>query len=186
MYHRRREHIDKVFRTVAATTAEHMAHAMAVRSICFLEERGFAFGQEFDGNDYHASHFVMYADNEPIGTCRVRWFSGFARIEKMAFRVSYRGFNILRLFTGAVFSHVAQKGYSKLIAVADEEYSRLWERLLGFKKIPGRVLAKPGRNSPYYELVKELGRPSDTVDELSPPEVLFRIEGAWNVPGTFG
>lgn len=163
-----------------------MAHALAVRSICFVEERGFSFRQEFDGNDYHATHFVMYSDGEPIGTCRVRWFSGFARIERMAFRVSYRGFHVLRLFTEVVFGHVARKGYEKLIAVADEEYSRLWERLLGFKKIPGRELRKKGRNAPYYELVKTLERPDEVIHEESPPEVFFRIEGSWDLPGAFG
>jgi hypothetical protein len=186
MYTQPREYNDTELKTIVVSNAEQMAHAFAVRSICFLEERGFSFRQEFDPNDYQATHFVMYCNDEPVGTSRVRWFAGFARIEKMAFRPSYRGLQILKPYTTFVFSHIARKGYSRLIAVADEDYSRIWEKLLGFKKIPGRELRKPGHNTPYYELLKELNVPSDAILESSPPEVIFRSEGAWGRPGIFG
>ena len=47
-------------RPVVVTTAEQQAHAFAVRAICFLEERMLPFGDDFDGNDFDATHIVMY------------------------------------------------------------------------------------------------------------------------------
>jgi len=43
------------------TTAEQFMHAIAVRAICFMEETGLSVSQTIDGNDYQATHFVIYA-----------------------------------------------------------------------------------------------------------------------------
>ena len=34
---------------------------------------------EFDGNDYQATHIIVYSGDEPIGTLRIRWFKDFAK-----------------------------------------------------------------------------------------------------------
>ena len=180
------KHTDNALRTIVVCNAEQMAHAFAVRSICFLEERGFAFRQEFDGNDYHASHFVMYAGDEPIGTSRVRWFAEFARIERTAFRPAFRSTRILRRYADFVFAHVAQKGYSKLVTVAGEKYARVWERMLGFERIPGRETKKPDQEEVFHEMIKHLEVPADAITLDTPPRVAFRTEGAWDAPGRFG
>src|SRR5690242_13093514 len=52
------------------TTAEQFMHAIAVRAICFMEETGLSVSQTIDGNDYQATHFVIYAKREPIGATR--------------------------------------------------------------------------------------------------------------------
>jgi hypothetical protein len=72
-------------RTVVVTNAEQLSHAYAVRSICFMEETGLTAYQAFDGNDFQATHIVVYAGEEPIGAARLRWFNGFAKIERTAF-----------------------------------------------------------------------------------------------------
>ena len=59
------------------TTAEQFMHAIAVRAICFMEETGLSVSQTIDGNDYQATHFVIYAKREPIGATRLRWFRQF-------------------------------------------------------------------------------------------------------------
>ena len=59
-------------RCEVVTTYEQLLHAYAIRSICFIEEHGYSARQEFDGNDYQATHIIVYAGDEPIGTQRIR------------------------------------------------------------------------------------------------------------------
>jgi hypothetical protein len=61
------------------TTAEQFMHAIAVRAICFMEETGLSVSQTIDGNDYQATHFVIYAKRELSAR---RDFDGFAILPK--------------------------------------------------------------------------------------------------------
>jgi hypothetical protein len=173
-------------RTVVVTNAEQLAHAYAVRSICFMEETGLTAYQAFDGNDFQATHFVIYAGDEPIGATRLRWFNDFAKIERTAFRKAYRNARTLRASADVVFAHVARKGYSKLITHASERYARVWVKVLGFEEVPGKPLVYADGQEPHKELVRRLNVPNDAITSESPSNVLFRIEGSWNSPSTFG
>src|SRR6202012_2394034 len=72
-------------RCEVVTTYEQLLHAYAIRSICFMEEHGVKAQQNFDGNDYQATHVVVYAGEEPVGALRIRWFKDFAKFERTAF-----------------------------------------------------------------------------------------------------
>jgi hypothetical protein len=87
---------DNTIRLVVVTNSEQLLHAYAVRSICFMEETGLAARRAFDGNDFQATHIVAYADDEPVGATRIRWFNGFAKIERTAFRKAYRSVRTLK------------------------------------------------------------------------------------------
>ena len=143
------------------TTYEQLLHAYAIRSICFMEEHGVKAQQTFDGNDYQATHMIVYAGDEPIGTLRIRWFKDFAKLERTAFREAYRNTHVLKAFAYFVFDHVARKGYDKVITHAQPKYARLWRITFGFKNAEGK---KPvyfdGHAEPYIELVKELTPPA--------------------------
>lgn len=179
------QHKDNTYRTVVVSSAEQMAHAHAVRAICFLEERKISYRDEFDGNDFHATHFVMYAEDEPVATCRVRWFADFAKIEATSFREQHRNPRIQRRFARFVFDHVARKGYTTLLTVAMERYARVYEKLLGFKRAPGRTSRRHDTDDVYYELEKELVVPPDAITRRSTPGMIFRQEGAWDKTAAF-
>jgi hypothetical protein len=173
-------------RTVVVTNAEQLSHAYAVRSICFMEETGLTAYQAFDGNDFQATHIVVYAGDEPIGAARLRWFNGFAKIERTAFRKAYRSARTLRICADFVFAHVARKGYSRLITHASEKYARVWVKVLGFEEVAEKALVHAEGQEPHKELVKRLNVPNDAITSETPSHVLFRIEGSWHSPSTFG
>src|SRR6266850_345208 len=100
-------------RAEIVTTYEQMLHAYAIRSICFMEEHGVKAQQVFDGNDYQATHVIVYSGDEPIGTLRIRWFKDFAKFERTAFRKAYRNTRTLKAAADFSFDHVARKGYDK-------------------------------------------------------------------------
>ena len=173
-------------RTEIVTTHEQLLHAYAVRSICFMEEHGVAARHEFDGNDYQATHLVVYSGDEPVGTLRIRWFNKFAKFERTAFRRAYRNTDTLRTAARFAFDHVARKGYDRVITHAQPMYARLWRIVLGFKNVEGK---KPvyfqGHEQPYVELVKELTPPANAISEQTDSNILFRIEGAWDAPSQY-
>lgn len=173
-------------RTEVVTTYQQLLHAYAIRSICFMEEHGVPAQHEFDGNDYQATHIVVYSDDEPIATLRIRWFKEFAKFERTAFRKAYRNTRVLKAAADFSFDHVARKGFDRVITHAQPKYARLWRIVLGFKNAEGK---KPvyfdGHEEPYIELVKELTPPPNAISENTDSIVLFRTEGFWDAPSKF-
>lgn len=176
---------DNSIRLVVVTNSEQLLHAYAVRSICFMEETGLAARRAFDGNDFQATHIVAYAGDEPIGATRIRWFNGFAKIERTAFRKAYRSVRILKQTSDFIFGHVARKGYSKLVTLAKPDYATVWVRVLGFRQVMDRPPVFSGDGEPFVELIKDLSAPADAISIDTDPNVLFRVEGSWHVPSAF-
>jgi hypothetical protein len=173
-------------RTEVVTTYEQLLHAYAIRSICFIEEHGYSARQEFDGNDYQATHMIVYAGDEPVGTQRIRWFKDFAKIERTAFRAAYRNTHVLKACSYFVFDHIARKGYDKVITHAQPKYARMWKIILGFKNAEGKTpFYFDGHTEPYIELVKELTPPDNAISLRTDTAVMFRIEGSWDAPSAF-
>ena len=173
-------------RTEVVTTYQQLLHAYAIRSICFMEEHGVKAQQAFDGNDYQATHMIVYAGDEPIGALRIRWFKDFAKIERMAFREAYRNTHVLKAFVYFVFNHIARKGYDKVIAHAQPKYARLWRIVFGFRNVEGKApFHFDGHPEPYIELVKELSPPENAISVSTNPAVMFRTEGFWDAPSEY-
>lgn len=179
------KYLDNSYRIAVVTSIDQLMQVYAVRSIVYVEDGKHRFDEHFDGNDLNATHFLLYVNDEPVGTSRVRWFAAFAKIEKTAFREAHRNPRILKRYLDVVFNHVAQKGYSTLITTATEKYCRLWERSYGFERVPGSEWRKPN-GVELIEMVKHLKVPSDAITSQTPPHVLFRVEGAWDAPGALG
>jgi hypothetical protein len=167
-------------------TQEQMLDALSIRAICFMEEEGISARQAFDGNDFQATHMLVYAHDEPIGAIRIRWFSDFAKLERTAFRKAYRDPRILKAFAEFVFSHVARKGYRQVITHAKPLYARLWRQMLKFEP----VTTKPpvlfaGHEEPYVELVRHLAPAENAITPDADPTVMFRVEGCWDEASRF-
>lgn len=173
-------------RCEVVTTQEQLLHAYAIRAICFMEEHGVPAQHEFDGNDYQATHVIVYSGEEPIGTLRIRWFKAFAKFERTSFRKDYRNIHTLRTAADFAFDHVARKGYDKVITHAQSKYARLWRMTLGFRNAEGK---KPihfdGHAEPYIELVKDLTPPENAISASTDSVVLFRTEGFWDAPSKY-
>jgi hypothetical protein len=167
-------------------TQEEMLDALCIRAICFMEDEGVKARQSFDGNDFQATHALVYIDDEPIGAIRIRWFNGFAKLERTAFRKDYRNPRLLKQFAEFVFSHVARKGYAKVITHAKPLYARLWRQMLKFETVAGKQpVIFDGHTEPYVELVKHLALASDAITADTDPTIMFRVEGMWDTASRF-
>ncbi len=164
-----------------ARNFEDMFQVLSIRSATYLAEQFCYHAEEFDGNDFCASHMLGSVDGDPAGCIRMRFFSGFAKIERLAVRSEYRNSRLAYELVRAAIDHCKQKGFTRLYGHSRLDLVRFW-RVFGFKERSERA-DFTFANVKYRELVAELEDSADAISIDSPPMVIIRPEGAWNVPG---
>jgi hypothetical protein len=111
--------------------------AMAVRAAVFLaEEDNITYFDEFNGNDFAATHLLGLIDGDPAGVIRCRWFAEFALIERIGIRKRYRSYALLSGLARAALDLCRQKGYRTVAGRARGETEKFWKRLGGRQSGP--------------------------------------------------
>jgi predicted GNAT family N-acyltransferase len=102
--------------------------ALAVRAAVFLGKPGWTYEHTFDPNDHAATQILAEVDGEPVGTIRVRWFNGFARIERVAILPEHRSLRVLRGLAQKALKLAQSKGYELVCGLAYPEIVAFWRR----------------------------------------------------------
>jgi predicted GNAT family N-acyltransferase len=164
-----------------ARNIEDVMRVMTIRGAVYMSEQQCPYAEEFDGNDFCATHLIGYVGNEPAGCLRVRYFADFAKLERLAIRNEYRrtrlAFNLVR----AGIELCRAKGYRKLYGHSQKRLVNFWGRF-GFKPFEG------GRefvfsDFDYIELTLDTTPHPEAVAIGVDPYVTIRPEGRWHVPG---
>ena len=166
-----------------ARSLDDMAQVMAVRALVYIGEQSCPYDEEYDGNDFSgATHLLLLKHQEPVGVVRMRWFAGFAKLERLAIREEFRGGYGLMLLSKAAFSLAERKGYHLLMGHAQTRLVPYWTRYFHGRVRAGR---RPFSFSDYdyVEMEFDLQPPVDAVTIDSDPLVLLRPEGDWDRPG---
>jgi len=113
---------------------EDTLQAFAVRAACFIGEQEIPYSEEFDGQDFGATHLVAYLGAEPVGALRIRWFQSFAMPERLAVMQRFRGCNVAQLLLEHARMLAASRGCNILytrVSPAQATYfvKRGWRRL---------------------------------------------------------
>ena len=74
-----------------ARTDDELAAALALRERVFCGEQGVSIEADRDGRDPEATHIVAVANGQVIGTCRLLFRSGVARLGRLAVEPGRRG-----------------------------------------------------------------------------------------------
>lgn len=160
----------------------------AVRVSVFVNELGIPREKEFDGNDHHSSHVLAYFEKDgviiPVGTMRIRYFSGFAKFERMAVIKDYRKTDISDRIMNKGFDFVGRKGFTKVYGMCKKELLRRWKQC-GYEEIPGakRVVQN---NMELVPIMKSLPEHPKVVGPTSYPDLLTAVEDGWDqvkIPG---
>lgn len=145
---------------------EDTLQAFAVRAACFIGEQDKPYSEEFDGQDFGATHVVAYLGAEPVGTLRIRWFQSFAMPERLAVMQRFRGHGIgphlLERARTVAESRGCKMLYTRVppkLAAYFEQQG--WRRLEGERSAGGRPVALVRPIDPASEDAK-LGE-TDTV-----------------------
>jgi predicted GNAT family N-acyltransferase len=141
------------------------------------------YEEEFDGNDFAgATHLLLRHGREPVGVVRMRWFGGFAKMERLAIRKGHRGGPALLMLSRAAFELAARKGYRKLMGHAQVRGEAFWKRYFKGRPRAGRARFAFS-DYDYVEMEFDLAPRADAIGLDSDPFVLLRPEGEWDRPG---
>ena len=171
-------------KTIAVTVVrsmEDIMRVMSIRSAVYIGEQRCPYREEFDGNDFSATHLLGYLGHEPVGCVRVRCFADFAKIERLAVRKEFRSKDIAPQLVEAAIALCRAKGYQRLYGHAQKRLVKFWSQF-GFSTFEGGqdfVFS----DFDYVEMQMISPRQPSAVTIGIDPYLTIRPEGRWHRPG---
>jgi predicted GNAT family N-acyltransferase len=160
---------------------DEMARVIAIRGAVYMGEQQCPFEEEFDGNDFSATHLICHKGNEPVGCMRIRYFADFAKFERLAVRNESRNVGLAGQIVDAAIELCRKKGYRVLYAHSQKRLLKFWEQR-GFTRMTGArdfVFS----DFDYTEVKLETEKHPQCITLIDDPYVLIRPEGQWESPG---
>lgn len=170
------------FQICMARTLDDYQKAMAIRALTYLGEQDCPYDEEYDGNDLCASHVLAYANGQPVATLRLRWFSGFGKIERVSVLPPYRGSGVVKVMLGAAFEVSARKGYRRMLAQIQTRLWPLWSKTLNCRMMddhPNFYFS----DFEYCEIEISIAAHPAAIRSTTDPLTIIRPEGDWDRPG---
>lgn len=163
-----------------ARSLEDFNKAMTVRSAVYISEQECPYEEEFDGNDFSATHLIGYVGDEPAATLRLRFFADFAKLERVAVRHEFRHTRVSFELIKAAIELSRVKGYRRLYGHARKRLTGFWTRF-GFRTFEGGSELVFSDHD-YVEMVLEMDRHPDAIALGTNPYRIIRPEGRWHLP----
>lgn len=171
----------RVFEVKVARDLHDIAKVMAVRAATYMFEQECPFDEEFDGNDFSATHLLGIIDGEPAGCLRIRYFGDFVKFERLAVRHEFRASKLAFRLVREALKFAARKGFRKVYGHARRDIVKFWETF-GFRPIPGRPIFAFS-DVEYVEMEGPIMAPVEAVTAEIDPLRIIRPEGQWDTPG---
>jgi predicted GNAT family N-acyltransferase len=172
---------DQDVSTTVVRSIEDFMRVVAVRSATFVAEQDCPYEEEFDGNDFSASHLLAYVGKEPVGCLRIRYFAGFAKLERLAVRHEFRSRNIGTRLMKAGVEFCRTKGYRRIYGRAQKDLLNYYVNM-GWKQLEGSSEFFFSDYA-YIEIVIDTEPNPNAIALGVDPYVLMRPEGRWDRPG---
>lgn len=166
---------------LVASNAEHLQMGAYIRGATFGAEQLSPYREEFDGNDFCASHLIGFVDGEPAAVLRIRFFGSFAKLERLAVLKRFRRTTIKHEIMRHAIDICRRKGYTKLYGHAQIRLVSFYAKF-GFRPID-RNERLVFADHEYVEIEAEVEPHEDPITMGSNPYVIIRPEGAWDLPG---
>ena len=171
---------DDVSITVVRTIEDFM-RVVSVRSATYIAEQDCPYDEEFDGNDFSSGHLLSYVGKEPVGCLRIRYFAGFAKLERLAVRHEFRSRHIGKRLMKAGVEFCRMKGYRRIYGHAQKDLLSYYVSI-GWKQLEGSSDFFFS-DYPYVEIIYDTDAHPNAVGLGDDPYVLLRPEGSWDRPG---
>ena len=156
-----------------ASTSDELMQCYMLRAAVFMGEQACPYGEEFDGNDYTASHVIMYVNGEPAGSMRLRWFQSFCKFERCVVLRPFRGLGIHHEINAWCKEFARRKGYTKVYLHLQRRHMPMMEKE-GFRRVDDRVFNFSDHE--YYAVYCELEPVAGAVKLDTEPMVMNRPE----------
>jgi predicted GNAT family N-acyltransferase len=156
-----------------AATSDELMQCFMLRAAVFMGEQACPYWEEFDGNDYAASHILMYVDGEPAGTMRLRWFQSFCKFERCVVLKRYRGLGVHHEINAWAKRFAQRKGYTRVYVHLQKRHMAMMEKE-GFRRVDGQTFKFSDHE--YYAVYCELEPAANAVRLETDPMVVNRPE----------
>lgn len=170
--------------TRIAATPNDLQMVMAIRAATFLaEEEHLTYADEFNGNDFVATHFLVLVNGDPAGAIRIRWFQEFAVLEKVCVRSRYRSYRVFRALGDAAMKHLRRKGWRVAVGRARGDTHKLWSRLFGARPTGGPLQHRLGPVIPLifeFSPVQGCDFSNMAFGQPDVEELVGQVEGQWD------
>jgi predicted GNAT family N-acyltransferase len=160
---------------------DEMARVIAIRGAVYMGEQHCPFEEEFDGNDFSATHLICHRGQEPVGCLRIRYFADFAKLERLAVRHESRNAGLAGQIVAAAIDLCRKKGYRVLYAHSQKRFLKFWEQH-GFARMAG-ARDFTFSDFDYTEVRLETEKHPQSISLAADPYVIIRPEGLWDAPG---
>jgi predicted GNAT family N-acyltransferase len=164
-----------------ARSLEDLMQVVAIRAAVYMSDQVCPYDEEFDGNDFCATHLIGYFGAEPAACIRARFFADFVKLERLAVRADYRKTRLAFHMVRAGIELARKKGFRRIYGHAQDRLVNFWAHF-GAKPLgPNRKLVFSDFS--YTEMVIELEPHHDPVTIDTDPYVIIRPEGEWHLRG---
>jgi predicted GNAT family N-acyltransferase len=164
-----------------AATPDDIQRVFALRAAVFMTEQFCPYDEEFDGNDFCATHILGLVNDEPAAVLRVRYFANFAKIERLAVLARFRRTMVAKLVVETGIEICRKKGYTALYGQAQKRLVKFWSRF-GFHPLHKNT-ALVFSDHECVEIAAELVPHPDPITPMSDPYLIIRPEGRWDDAG---
>jgi predicted GNAT family N-acyltransferase len=164
-----------------ARTIDDFMRAAVIRGAVFVGEQKCPYDEEFDGNDFTATHLIGYVGNEPAGCLRIRYFSDFAKLERLVVRKEFRSSGLARQLVDGGVEFCRTKGYTRMCTYAQKRLVKFWNKCgFSISDTPRELVFS---DFDYVEMVCDTKHAAGTVSFKTDPYVIIRPEGSWEETG---
>ena len=163
-----------------ARTIDDFIRAAVIRGAVFIGEQKCPYDEEFDGHDFTATHLIGYVGSEPAGCLRIRYFSDFAKLERLVVRKEFRSSGIAGRLVDAGVELCRAKGFTRLCTCAQKQLVGLWGKCGFTTSTPARELVLSDFD--YVEMTLDTKYAKPVSMETDPYAVILP-EGNCQEPG---
>jgi predicted GNAT family N-acyltransferase len=172
---------EKAVAVTVVRSIEDLMRIVSIRSAVYVGEQECPYLEEFDGNDFSATHLLGYVGNEPAACLRIRYFADFAKIERLAVRKEFRKKRVAVQLVEAAIDLCRAKGYQRLYGHAQKRLVKFWSQF-GFEMFPGGQ-ELVFSDFDYVEMQMVTPRRPTAITIGIDPYLIVRPEGQWHRPG---
>ena len=114
------------------TSENDLQIAFSIREEVFVVEQAVSVEEEFDEFDAitdRCEHILVYYQERPVGTGRVRWVDDVAKLERICILQSHRKFGLGKVIIKALEEIAEEKGFSRVKLHAQTHAEGFYEKL---------------------------------------------------------
>lgn len=132
-----------------------LKQAFTIRKEVFVKEQGVPLEDEFDEFDTLnglSEHILVYYNEQPVGTGRVRWVDGIGKLERICILEPYRKFGLGKVIINALEEIAEEKGVSQ-VKLHGQTQAEVFYKKLGYQTSSSMFIED---GIPHILMIKEL------------------------------